>query len=265
MRRIPCEYCQEDIQASSVNSHLTICEEYPIQCKNKCTFGAVDDETFTSSRKLMRTHLQYDCPLQQVACPYAQHGCDTTIVRKDVHHHNVDFTGKHLELVENSLKETQISLAKQVEENMVSTKVTKQPLSNGGVEWRILSVKKRIMRSKEFQGPPIYSCGYKFRFYVQFNNQQHLGVKFSLLKGENDDKLKWPLKGEITFFLVNQPQGSIDGLEGTISTENLEGWFGRPTTDNPPCYGFADFISHEDLNNYIINDSILLRVFLTCI
>ena len=265
MRKILCEYCQEEIQ-TSINSHLTFCEEYPIQCENKCSYGTVDGEVLIASRKVIRAHLQCECPLQQVACPYAQHGCDTNCVRKNVQQHNVDFMGRHLELVENTLKETQISLAKQIEENIISTE--QSSLSNGGVEWRVLSIKNRMIRNMEYQGPLLYSCGYKFQFSIQFNNQQHLGVNFTLLKGENYGKLKWPLKGDITFLLVNQSSSPICDYKRTISSKDhpLGGWFKRLTAvGTPQCYGFVHFISHLDLSKYIMNDSILLRVVLTCI
>ena len=266
MRTILCEYCQEKIQAFSINSHLTFCEEYPIQCENKCSYGTVDGKVLIASRKVIRAHLQRECPLQQVACPYAQHGCDTNCVRKNVQQHNVDFMGKHLELVENTLKKTQISLAKQIKKKMVPTK--RPPLSNGGVEWCVLYFQNRMFRNKEFQSPPLYSCGYKFRFSIQFNNQQHLGVNFTLLKEENYGKLKWPLKGDITFLLVNQSSSPICDYKRTISSEDhpLRGWFERPTAvGTPQCYGFVHFISHLNLSKYIMDDSILLRVVLTCI
>ena len=264
MREILCEYCQEEIQASSVNSHLTSCEEFPIQCKNECTFETIDGETFITSRKAMRTHLRYDCPLQQVACPYAQHGCDTKVVRKNVLCHKVEFMGKHLELVESCLKETEISLAKQNDENMVLL-TKKLSLSNGGVEWRVLSVKSKMIRNKEFHSPPIYSCGYKFRFSIQYNNQEHLGVYLYLMKGENDEKLKWPFKGEVTFILL----GHNHNLKGTIPSEahTSQGWCNKPTINHDPSLcGFPHFVSHEDLSTeYITDDSILLQVFLKCI
>ena len=267
MKTIPCEYCQEgQIQASSINSHLTICEEYPIQCENKCTYGTVDGGLFIASRKVMRVHLQRECPLQQVTCPYAQHGCDTKFNRNNAQHHIIVYMRKHLKLVENTLKEAQFSLlAKQID--LVLTKHL--PLS-GGVEWRVLSVKNRIFRNKEFQSPPLYSCGYKFRFSVRFNNKQHLGVYFALLRGENDDELNWPLKGEITFLLVNQTFGSeYDHVERIWSEDYTDQvWFNPPMIDDNPFYlGYPNYISYKDLNacGYIIDDCILLRVILKCL
>ena len=219
MRKMLCEYCHEKIQASSINSHLTICEEYPILCKNKCTFKSLEGMIFITNRKSMLSHLQRDCPNQPVLCPYAQHGCDSKVVRRYLHQHTISFMKNHLELVETSLKDTKISLVKQIDENTVLTK--QLSLSNGGVEWCIHSVKNRMIRKKEFQGPPLYSCGYKFRFSVQFNNQKYLGVNFSLLNGENDDKLNWPLKGEITFLLVNQTLGSEYDHVGRYHLKNI--------------------------------------------
>ena len=125
-----------------------------------------------------------------------------------------------------------------------------------------------MIRNKEFHSPPIYSCGYKFGFSIRFNNHEHLGMNFSLLKGENDDRLNWPLKGEMTFLLVNQTFGSVYDHEGTISSEHYPGWFNTPTIDDDPShYRFPHFISHEDLNasGYIINNTILLRVLLKCV
>ena len=140
MREILCEYCQEEIQASSVNSHLTICEEFPIQCKNECTFESLKGEIYTTSRKLMHGHLQSDCPLQPVVCPYAQYGCDSKVVRKYIHQHTFSFKRKHLELVEKCLKETKISLAKQIYENIV----LKKDLYYLMVEWNGVFILSRV-------------------------------------------------------------------------------------------------------------------------
>lgn len=216
----------------------------------------------------MFSHLQRECPLQPVICPYAQHGCNTRVVRRYAHQHSISFMRKHLELVESSLKETKISLAKQIDENRVLTK--QLSLSNGGVDWSIMYVTNRLIRKKEFHSPPIYACGYKFRFFVQFNNQNNLGVNFSLLKGDKDDELIWPLKGEITFTLINKTFGSEYDHEQTISSEDhtTQEWFNKPTIgSDPSLYGIPHFISHEDLHSYgyIIDDSILLRVLLKCI
>ncbi|KAI6655882.1 Dynein heavy chain 17, axonemal [Oopsacas minuta] len=227
MRLIPCEYCLKGIRASSVNIHITFCNEYPVTCINNCKNNTIDGATFSTCRRLIEYHLKFDCPLQEVLCPYSKYGCDVEIARQYLQQHKMDFMGKHLNLVESRFNDIKLV---------------------GGIEWKILFVNNRWNKNKEVYSTPFYSCGYKIKFCVEFDENQ-LGVYFSLLKGEYDDELKWPLKGRVTITLVNQLNVSHGDITRSILSEDDPDNFEKP--ESVPNYlGFQEILSREDSNSF---------------
>ena len=79
-------------------NHYDQCEQYPLQCPNKC--GAENIK-----RKDMKTHRE-TCPLEPLNCPFQQVGCPVgKILRKDMDSHCKDNMQTHLLLVLQSNKE----------------------------------------------------------------------------------------------------------------------------------------------------------------
>ena len=79
-------------------NHYDQCEQYPLQCPNKC--GAENIK-----RKDMKTHRE-TCPLEPLNCPFQQVGCPVSkILRKDMDSHCKDNMQTHLLLVLQSNKE----------------------------------------------------------------------------------------------------------------------------------------------------------------
>ena len=99
--------------------------------------------------------------------------------------------------------------------------------------------------------PPFYthSHGYKFcvDVYPQGNGSgkgTHVSVYTHLMKGQFDDHLKWPFRGEITIQIVNQ-DGDHDHVEKTIDydDEAPDGIAGRVTGKNKASgRGFPEFL-----------------------
>ena len=264
MRMIPCDYCQTEVKASCVNSHLQNCDEFPIQCPNECTFQSQSKiaQVFSTTRRVMNAHLNHDCPLQQVKCPYSEYGCEDQLLRKDLQLLQVRDSLKHLKLVESCLKSTRVELQSKVGENHVLLNKFSSQLLGGGIEWRVMGFERRKNLGKEFNSPPFYWCGYKLRFTIEFNNDEYIGIYAQLLKGEKDDILTWPFKGKISFILVNENEISsqLNYEQTKVIVECLR--INKPSSASNQMFGFAHFISHVDIlaGNYRTYDSILLRV-----
>ena len=116
-RQYECEYCRhidtydaiagsgEIMNRSSMilfgmnsSNHYDECEQYPLQCPNKC-------EAENIKRKDMKTHRE-TCPLEPLNCPFQQVGCPVgKILRKDMDSHCKDNMQTHLLLVLQSNKE----------------------------------------------------------------------------------------------------------------------------------------------------------------
>ena len=96
----------------------------------------------------------------------------------------------------------------------------------------------------------------------------HVSVFVSLMRGEHDDKLTWPFRGDITIQLMNQ-NSDEDHVEYTAvfgdRTATHEDVSGRVTVGirAENGWGICKFISHtklESTEQYIKNDCIKFRV-----
>ena len=98
----------------------------------------------------------------------------------------------------------------------------------------------------------------------------HLSVSLVLMKGPHDDELTWPLRGKFEIKLLNQ----ISDSEHYIVTVTYDdrasdnGAADRVTVGNrrENCWGWARYISNEDLNKitptrqYLKDDCIFFQV-----
>ena len=81
----------------------------------------------------------------------------------------------------------------------------------------------------------------------------HVSVFINMMRGDNDDSLKWPFKGTIKVSLLNQLE---DGQHCTddevwskdrVVSESSNG--SVAVREMSTGYGWPDFIHHKDLNN----------------
>ena len=124
--------------------------------------------------------------------------------------------------------------------------------------------------------PPFYTGpgGYKICLKVYADDKvdgtgTHVSVFVTLMRGEHDDKLTWPFRGNITIQLMNQ-NSDEDNVEYTVvfddRTATHEDVSGRVTVRirAKNGWGRCKFISHTKLESatkqYIKNDCIKFRV-----
>ena len=213
LRPFPCRHCgREGVFALITTSHYTTCTSFPLPCPAGC--GE------TVKRGDMKHHLA-TCEEELVACEYLQIGCDSVIKRKDLNKHLQDEKEGHLEKAMKNI-------------SMMNTVVAKICLKESpGPEppfrhWlcsnpscyplppliiKIDNFDNMKKQGTEWYTPPFYSHfgGYKMCLNVYANGYgdgkgTHVSVFTHLMKGENDDNLKWPFRGTITVTLINQLQ-----------------------------------------------------------
>ena len=115
--------------------------------------------------------------------------------------------------------------------------------------------------------------GYKMRLGVDaggngYGESIHVSVYVYLLRGEFDDYLEWPFRGNITIQLLNQLEDN-DHCTETIpfTDETDDDCAGRVTTgERDAGWGVHAFISHEELDKpngakYLEKNCLLFRVF----
>ena len=91
----------------------------------------------------------------------------------------------------------------------------------------------------------------------------HLFVAICLMRGEFDDQLKWPFRGDITVELLNQEQDKdhyvYDVRYSEIFVKASERVIGKEF--DRVGLGYNRFFPHAELRpKYLINDCIKLRI-----
>ena len=86
-RPYSCEYCEEcnSTFEDVTEIHYAMCGKYPVTCPNKC-----QNDPFEQSK--IEYHLNDECPLTEVSCPFAYAGCEVKLPRKDMSGHTTDIS-----------------------------------------------------------------------------------------------------------------------------------------------------------------------------
>ena len=122
--------------------------------------------------------------------------------------------------------------------------------------------------------PPFYTAigGYKLQLVVHANGVSigegtHVSVFLYLMKGENDDSLKWPFSGDIIIQLLNwrEDKGHVE----KIVSSSVPDCCNRVTVGDRAVSGmrYRQFISHVNVGydpqkntQYLHNDLMCFRI-----
>ena len=120
----------------------------------------------------------------------------------------------------------------------------------------------------EIFGDPFYSYhGYKMKIRVRLNeapcgNTGYMGVYLHVMKGDHDDKLKWPFDKKITFIVVDQQndEAQVDNHERILVTESILGFSRFLSGDT--IHGISRFVLHSTLRTrqYVRNHGVYIAV-----
>ena len=265
-----------------MNSHLGECEEFPVECPNGCQM----------TRQLKRSdifiHLA-ECPLQIVKCPYWEYGCREEMEMRQLDLHEKECIHAHFRLAmkgmkrkqieSDKLKDTQIFQANnkikclerqcsELKNELGELKETISTLVSGGLEWKINFVKQKIKNKEETYSDPFYVGLYKCQGSIDWNYDHigKVGCFIHIMKGEFDDKLKWPFLYRVKFVLLNQHRNEdnhIWSFEITkLTLQKFPECFQRPTEIRNDGFGVTSFISNVEIltGKYCKEDSISLHI-----
>ena len=134
---------------------------------------------------------------------------------------------------------------------------------------RITGVSEKMKSNETFQSPAFYThCfGYRVCLLVKLNGVYEcegaqVSIAISVLSGENDEKLNWPLEGEFTVSLLNHIRNNNHHfltLQKSMETITMPSSF---TTR----YVCEDFICHREsltvssVRKFIVHDIIYMQV-----
>ena len=274
----PCPYCDfTTIQKEKLQEHLTTCDSHTFQCPNGCGTAP--------SRRDLNQHLE-ECPEQLVQCKFSMLGCDAVLPRKAMEshvatsaEHSTEFLLQHvmkMTVLFNQLCAKSGVLNPLEQKTWLMNKVLqKEPVPPWVI--KIEGFQKNKEENEEWFSDPVYSHfgGYKMCLRVDANGHKegkgtHVSVYIYLMRGDNDDNLKWPFKGTIKVSLLNQLE---DGQHHTKEPWSLSHnvpreCSGRVTQGErgKDGWGIRQFIHHQDLYkvgktcHYLKNDTLFFIV-----
>ena len=282
-RPYKCPHCDhKGVYKDMTTIHFTTCGDFPLSCPTGCGKKI--------KRRNMESHLSTECPEEYISCKYVMFGCDTAVKRREKETHFSDDTFHLKKSMEFQLVMAQ-SLSKcMMTKSLDSADVTSLPLSfrpwlrntptcYPRPPWVVKLEGFENKRNEEkWYSDPVYSHfgGYKMCLRIHpngygYGKNTHISVFVHLMKGDNDDNLKFPFKGCIVVSLLNQLEDKNHRTREPWSPEDrvYNSANGRVTTEERSGFGWGrtQFIPHNDLNynsdkncQYIKNDCLFFRV-----
>ena len=140
--------------------------------------------------------------------------------------------------------------------------------------WKIGGFEEILRQAKtggknRIESDPFYTgeCGYKFKMRLYpdgkgKNGNIHLSLFLANIEGEYDAILQWPFTKKVTLTLIDQQENLNDRQSVSYPlTGTEEKWKSKPVKGTESYWGFAEFVSHKQLQKraYIVDDTIFLQ------
>ena len=274
----PCPYCDfTTIHKEKLQQHLTTCDSHTFQCPNGC--GAAP------SRRDLNQHLE-ECPEQFVYCKFSILGCDAVLPRKAMESHIATSTEHSTEFILQHMMKLTVLFNQLCAKNGMSNPLEqktwlmnkifqKQPVPPWVIKMEGFQKKKK--ENEDWYSDPVHSHfgGYKMCLNVDANGHDgvkgtHVSMYVYLMRGDNDDNLKWPFKGTIKVSLLNQLEnGQHHTMEPWSLSDNVPKECSRRVTEGERAKagrGYPHFISHHLICKvgktcqYLKDDTLFFRV-----
>ena len=207
-RRYSCTHCGcLSTYKNITTTHYDQCAKYPLCCPHGC-------QTATILRYQMEEHLR-DCPLQPVECSFRHAGCTAEVPRRELSKHSEENMEKHLALVCELTRDLALRVRRQEdtirtlreEADQLRLAVPVVPFEFSLSDYRRLKSQYLLWTSQPFY---THHGGYKMcvGVYAGGHDPPHsrcncVSVFCTLLRGEYDCKLEWPLRVRVTLQLLN--------------------------------------------------------------
>ena len=181
-----CGYCNNfDIVTEQ---HYPVCELFPLECPNACSVENL-------KRLELASHLEEQCPLQMIQCPFTSAGCTVQLPRREMEEHEDKAMRQHLRMMMSvmQLKEPPASA-------IVATtaKQLKYVINLLPVQFAISDVTKKKKCNAEWISPVFYSHpdGYKLCLVVYPNGISngkgtHISIYVGFLSEIHVSKENW--------------------------------------------------------------------------
>ena len=245
-----CEYCGYYNTLDIVTEqHYPVCEQFPVECPNACSVENL-------KRLELASHLEEQCPLQVIQCPFTSAGCTVQLPRREMEEHEDKAIRQHLRMMMSllQLKESHPSPAVSVNDSHSQYLYSLPP-----VKFLITDFLQKKKSNAKWVSPPFYSHpqGYKLCLVVYPNGvhrgkDTHVSIFVDILTGKHDSHLFWPLDTDVLIELCNWRD--YRGHERTLS-------FYRTGKEKLKRSTFlVKFVQQSSLSNYLMDGCVHLRV-----
>ena len=290
-RPYSCKYCKEydSTFEDIIGMHNAVCGKYPVTCPNHC-------QADPFQRNKIEYHLNDECPLTEVSCPFAYAGCEVKLPRKDMPGHmagislhfvllasftqEIDQKQRTMEKYNNVLEKKLRATEKQCQVQQEKLKATEKEIATLKEEMQLLLTTLEgfpntfgvIFKKEGIYLPPFLNskygsglclCVYPYGF--SDGEGIHVSVFMYLLQGSFDDQLEFRVS--VTVQIVNQAgdHSHIEKCIIWIDDQNAGGVISEE--NNILLRGCSKFLSHADLSynaakntQYLKNNVIIVRV-----
>ena len=257
-RSYECEHCSYYNDFDIVTEqHYPVCEQYPVECPNVCSVKNLKKIELVH-------HLEEQCPLQVIQCPFTSAGCTVQLPRREMEEHEKIAVHQHLRMMQLKQPPPAVTaIAKQLE-----YLVNLPPL-----EFTISDFMKKKECNAEWISPVFYSHpdGYKLCLAVYPNGMvtgkgTHISIYVGFLSEILDSKENWhAVDIDICVHVLNWRKD-----EGHYETESLSfnGIGYRTSREGIMLSSMrSQFICHSSLSynsttntEYLQNDCVRLGV-----
>ena len=148
--------------------------------------------------------------------------------------------------------------------------------SDNTFTWKIKNFENVLTLAKsgskiEIESKPFYMYGYKLKLLLYPNGNidgqnTHLSLYVTVMKGEYDAILAWPLlQKKFTLTLIDQQENPAERknviFEFTADPTHVES-FAKPITNENAGRGYQKFVSHEQLRTrrFLVDDIIFIQI-----
>ena len=265
-RLCECEHCGFCNDFDIVTElHYPVCEQLPVECPNVCSVENL-------KRIELASHLEEQCPLQVIQCPFTSAGCTVQLPRREMEEHEDNAVRHHLRMM---MRVVQLKPNQDPPASAVVTATTKQVkylVNLPPVQFAITDFTKKKECDAEWMSPVFYSHpdGYKLCLVVYPNGVPsgkgtHVSIFVGLLtEAALGNKENCHVDLDVKVQMVNW--GEDEGhREEMLSLSSLSPRVSREGIKLSPIRSV--FIPHSSLSynsttntEYLQNDCVRLRV-----
>ncbi|XP_065664676.1 TNF receptor-associated factor 5-like [Hydra vulgaris] len=261
----PCCFCDKEFSAEELLHHQTDCstEQYShkcFTCKKKdiqkiCFFcnTKIDDQDYYEHSVICFRYYKEQ-----------QNRYLNQIIQDEKK--NLNYLNLSINQIMNKMKSLQEKEIKNLKEENDKLHRTLAEMNNEMAELKTLFYDNihRLLSDEPFYTEPVYTSeGYRYciKVYTRSTDINKLAIYFQLLRGDLDDALKWPFTKNVNITLRDKDQFFTRTTTNNNYLQLLDdSSFDKTTAEYNVAVGYKNFISHEELKQFIINNNLFITI-----